>query len=302
MLNSKILWLGLLIAWIAASSYWHVCKILNLCDVDLISSYGSVTAAPIRQTEPLIISDTPEFRLKSKGNFSFAKGGIIANKADVYPAMDSLALYLVANPDKRLTITGFYSAKENNTTTFSDLGMARASEIKNWLLGKGIADSVFFMKSQLKNDIVFNNDSLSGGIQFNVNNKIVAIEKESLSETDIINNQKFKSIFKPLDLYFSIENTGYIKDEQNLKFVLEARKYLSNNSDKKLILTGYTDNKDSAEWNSSISKKRAVFIKKQFVAFGISENSILLEKSKSGLLDNNPGEKCANCRITMVVK
>ena len=302
MLNSKLLWLGLLIAWIAASAYWHVCKILKLCDVDLISSYGSVIAEPVPLAEPLIISDTPEFRLKAKGNFSFAKGGIIANKADVYPEMDSLALYLAANPDKLLTITGFYSAEENNTTIFSNLGLARASEIKNWLLGKGIADSVFFIKSQLKNDIVFNNDSLSGGIQFSVNNKIAPVKKELLSEADLVNNQKFKSIFKPLDLYFSGANTKYIKNDQNLKFILETRKYFSNNNDKKLILTGYT-HKDSANWDSSISKRRAVFIKKQFVSIGILENSIIiLKKSEPELLDSNSGEKCANCRITMVVK
>ena len=131
MLNSKALWWSLLIVWIAGSAYWHVCKILELCDTELFVTVAEVPVVKVVR-EPLTISDAFGLILRSKGNFAFAKGGIIANKSDVYPQMDSLALYLASHPDKLLTITGLYSSQEINSTIFPDLGLARASEIKNW--------------------------------------------------------------------------------------------------------------------------------------------------------------------------
>lgn len=298
MLNSKALWWSLLIVWIAGSTYWHVCKILKLCDTEL-SVIVTDMPVPVVVAEPLIITDAPGFKLHSSGNFAFAKGGIIANKSEVYPQMDSLAAYLSANPGKLLIITGLYAQDEVNTTIFPDLGIARASEIKNWLLGKGLSDSMFSLKSRIKKDMVFSNDSLRGGIYFTFVSKIAA------SEIKLANEQKYESIFKPFDLYFPAAVSQYILTDQSQKFLEEAKKYFLENEDKKLILIVYSDDKDSTELDRTLSEKRINVLKRNFISSGISADKIVTEQRKLNLKTGNDliiAEKRAANRITILVK
>lgn len=297
MSNNRILWWGLLVTWIAGSTYWHVCKIKNLCDTGLIASTGTIAEVP--SVIPLVIADKRALMLRSKGNFAFALSGIIANKSTVGREIDSLVKYVKANPDKLLAVIGNYSAKENNTTTFANLGLARASGIKNWLLTKGLTDSNVLIKSRINENLNFYNDSLSGGIDFKF------VKKMPNTVTELANEQKFETIFKPLDLYFPTASADYIKTDQNQKFILETKKYFSINSIKKLIITGHTDNEDSTAWNLALSIKRANVVKKQFVLSGISANRIIAigkGEAEPKASNGTPEGRRANRRVTIVVK
>ncbi|TDE16395.1 OmpA family protein [Dyadobacter psychrotolerans] len=303
MSNSKALWWILLLAWIAGSAYWHVCKIKELCDADLLGPTVSVSET---RTEPLIISDSSALHLESQGNFSFARNGIVASQTAVQRQLDSLTSYLTANPNRLITVTGYYSSQETNTTTFPDLGLARATGIKKWLAGHGIADSLISLESQLSDKLVFTKDSLNGGIHFSFGNYAAPVTaKAPLTETDLANEQKYENIFKPLDLYFPTASADYIKTDQNRLFISEAKKYLAENKDKKLILTGHTDDEDSAEWNLMLSQKRANAVKSQFIRLGISGDRIFtLGKGESEPKASNatPEGKRANRRVAIVVK
>ena len=295
MSDNKSLWWGLLIAWIAGSAYWHVCQIKNLCEDELFPA-STATELVTSPAPPLVILDTPMLRLKSNGNFSFAKSGIIANKSQVYPEIDSLAIYLAANKDKRLTIKGLYSKEESNTTVFPDLGLARATEIKNWLLGKGIPESVFNIQSSVSDHILFENDSIIGGIEFSFSKPLSPIQY-------FANEQKYESIFKPMELYFESAAESYIKTEQNQKFISEAKRTLSENKERKLIIIGHTDNENSAEWNLALSKARAEILKQQFVTFGIPPTQIVaLGKGKfeTNVTSDVPIPKRARHRVTII--
>ena len=298
MSNSKPLLWGLLISWIAGSAYWHVCKIKNLCDADLITISGP-TEVVLPPEMPLIIADTPALFLRAKGNFGFAKGGIVADKSTVYPEMDSLALYLEANKSRVLTITGFYSKQETNTTTFPDLGLARATEIKNWLRRKGLPDSMFTIKSRIDENLNFKKDSLIGGIAFSFPKKTVSTVSE------FAESQKFESIFQPMDLYFPASGAAYVKTNDNQKYMAEAKKYLSQSGDKRLIIIGHTAGENSDAWNEVLSRKRADSLKIQFVTFGIPPDKIIaLGKGKyePRVTSATPLPKYPKHHVTVIVK
>ena len=300
MFKSKALWYAFLLVWIAGSAYWHVCKIKALCDADLITP-----TLTVQEIKPFIISDNSSFRVESKGNFAFAVNGIVANRTQVQPQLDSLASYLASNPDKLLIITGYYSPQEINTTTFPDLGRARADGIKRWFRKKGIADSLITLKSQVSSNLAILNDSIQGGIQFGFKNYILPSPKITLTENELAGQQKYQNIFKPLDLYFPTASISYIKTDQNQLFISEAKEYLAKNKDKNLILTGHTDDEDSAEWNLVLSKRRANVIKKQFIAIGIPSERILTigkGESEPKAANNTPEGKRANRRVTIVVR
>ncbi|SEJ68205.1 OmpA-OmpF porin, OOP family [Dyadobacter koreensis] len=300
MSNNKTLWWILLIGWMGGSTYWHVCKIKQLCDAPLsTSTVDTDTNTPTISITPLTIADGTEFNLQSPGNFGFAKSGADANLSGVQAEIDSLASFAAANPGKIITITGLYTSEETNSTTFPNLGVARAAGIKKYLTGKGLPDSLFVLNGKLSDGIVFDPDSMSGGIDFTFAKRI------AVTETDLANEQKYESIFKPLDLYFPAASAEYIKTAENEKFLKEAKKFLSDNNDKKLLLTGHTDSDDSAEWNLKLSKKRANIVKAKFVALGMPADRIITNgkgEAEPKASNDSPAGKRANRRVTIIVQ
>lgn len=311
---SKGWWWIILAAWILGSTYWHVCKIKNLCDADLLPTHTAVSnnttdQIPSESITPLVIKDSSTLIVESKGNFLFAKNSDKADQQTIDKDLTALVNYLHTNKGKKLLITGQYAAQETNTSAFPNLGLARANNIKQWLVSQGIADSLVSTNSKLLDSIAFHNDHFYGGIDFTFPNFTAAtpvtIAPKLSTEIELANSQKFENIFKPLDLYFPKASTGYIKTDQNQMFIAEAKKFLIQNKDKKLVLTGHTDDEDSAEWNLKLSKQRAGAVKKQFVAAGIDPDRIVATgKGEWEPKASNATEagKRANRRVTIVVR
>lgn len=300
MSNNKTLWWILLIGWMGGSTYWHVCKIKQLCDAPLSTSTVTTdTNTPTISITPLKISDGTAFNLQAPGNFGFAKSGAEANLSGVQSEMDSLASFAAANPGKIITITGLYASQETNTTNFPNLGVARAAGIKAYLTAKGLPDSLFVLNGKLSDAIEFSPDSMSGGIDFTFAKRI------AVTENELANEQKYESIFKPLDLYFPAASAEYIKTAENTRFLEEAKKFLAAHKDKKLLLTGHTDSDDSAEWNLKLSKKRANIVKAKFVALGMPADRIMTDgkgEADPKASNDTPAGKRANRRVTIVVQ
>ncbi|MGN7884236.1 hypothetical protein [Dyadobacter sp. 22481] len=78
--------------WMAASTWWHVCKIKLLCE--------PVLCEPIRYQRPdspLSIQDGDRFSVTSQKNISFALSEEKPNWMPLQHLLDSLASYLRAN-------------------------------------------------------------------------------------------------------------------------------------------------------------------------------------------------------------
>lgn len=290
------MWVSLIV-WMAGSTWWHVCKIKQLCDAPLVAS-GSPSAEAI-EAVPLSIVDGTSLSLTSSGNFGFAKSGASANLTAVKTELDSLAAYLRANPKKKLIITGYYHSTEVNDSKWPDLGIARAEGIKQYYVDLGLPAAGIQTKSEIQDAIRFSPDSLSGGIGFAFETP-AATKEDALAEA-----QKYQGLFKPLDLYFNTGSTDYIQTADNRKFVEEAIKYLAANKDKKLLLTGHTDNTGNQAGNLELSKKRAGEVKKQLVSAGLPENQLMTSaKGQTAPKEANttPEGRAANRRVEIVVQ
>lgn len=160
MFKSRAFWWILLVVWMTGATYWHVCKIKQLCGV---TPYYSST---IVDDSALSISDGNKLNLESHGNITFARSQAVANYELAKPELDSMVSYLKANPSKFVTIKGSYLPDEKNYTTFSDLGLARASNIKKYMIVQGLPDSIFAISSQVRTNNGNRKDSVVGGIEF----------------------------------------------------------------------------------------------------------------------------------------
>lgn len=295
MSNKNILWWFALLLWAGGSTYWHVCKIKELC-------YAQPSPEPVSdnfQITPLTIKDGADLDLVSKGNFIFGKSGQNPVLTAVQPELDSLARYLLSHPGRKVAITGFYSVDESAPSGYDNLGLARAEQVKAHLVGLGLPDSLLVTKGELLETIRFKEDSLFGGIDFAFSGQLPA------SEIELAKAEKFENVFKPMDLYFATGSSSYLKTDENRKFVEEAVKYLKANPGKQLVLAGHTDNTGEEELNNVLSKRRAQAVKAEFVSSGIAGNQLLVE-AKGELFpkesnDTESGRK-ANRRVEIVVK
>ncbi|RYC69878.1 OmpA family protein [Spirosoma sordidisoli] len=326
MFTNKTPWIILLVLWMIGSTWWHVCKIKQLCVDDLPSS----TTLPTVAMPSLIIADGDRFRLDMAGNFSFAKSGANANMSALGGSLDSLTAYLKTT-GRTMEIRGYYASTEANTSSFPNLGLARAEGIKQYLVQQGVPAASLTTKGVLQDDLTFTaaGDSLYGGLNFvfdgadsasPVDTTLTDLTTDTTStatapatetvaagitEAGLAAKEKFTTVFEPIDLYFPLGEANYIKTPETAKFFKEAVAYLSTHKEKKLVLTGYTDNSGPDDVNLRLSRDRANQVKARLRQSGISPDQIVTdakgEANPKASNDTREGRK-ANRRVMVVVK
>lgn len=198
---------------------------------------------------------------------------------------------------------------------------------KNLLLGllvAWLAGSIWWQKNKIENCSTTQNTTVSDSLaiadslallQTAVADTVVAdsIVADAITlatpavgttEDDLAKNEKYSSVFKPMNLYFRTNEANYIKTDENQKFLDEAKAYLSENKDKSLSLTGHTDSDGAEDANLKLSTRRASDVKKQLQSKGF-EASQLATDAKGELepaaTNDTPEGKKANRRVTIVV-
>lgn len=299
MSKNNTLWWILLLGWIGAGTWWHNCRIKQLCDEPL-SSFSSQPAK--KSASPFQLQDGTDFSLSSQGNFGFARSGAEPNLGMVQPQIDSLVAYLQTNPGKTLVIKGYYESEERNDTSWPNLGVARAEGLKALLLSRGIQGNRLSTEGVLNDELVFEADSLNGGLEVGFG---MPLAPAAATDEELANQQKFNGIFKPLDLYFKLGSSQYIKTKDNETFVKEAKAYLKANPDKKLLLTGHTDNTGTSAGNLALSKRRAASVKRMLVRQGMTASQLVTDGKgqQEPKADNSTADgRATNRRCAIIVQ
>jgi OmpA-OmpF porin, OOP family len=363
MFAHKTPWIVLLVVWMAGATWWHVCKIKQLCaDAEEPAAVVDNTPDESIRIPPLLISDGSRFQLDLPGNFSFAQSGANATMSTLMGSLDSLTAYLKANPGRTLTITGYYLPGEKNATTLSNLGVARAEAIKQYLMQQGVAAETLTTTGVVADEsqpgiitATPKGDSLYGGLAFafagsepvvapvtptdtvltdlTVAEKTVAEKPEKVAEKAEKNEEpkaepapvkekpvtgpipkteeglaaaeKYTSVFTPISLYFPLNEANYISTGETKKFFKEASEYLKKHKNKKLLVTGYTDNAGPSDVNQRLSRERANSVKQKLRKTGIRTDQITVvakgEKDPKYSNETREGRK-ANRRVSVVVQ
>ncbi|GAA4463315.1 hypothetical protein GCM10023189_41170 [Nibrella saemangeumensis] len=285
MFTSRTPWIILLLAWMAVSAWWHVCKVKQLCPgeitkvIPVVTDQDSIKAPPPlpAHIQPLVIQDPGHFMLKANDNISFAVSSPDINLNSLEFVIDSVADYLRVNPDRRLIIIGAYSPKEQNPTPYENLGVVRADHLKQYFLNMGLPDSQFETRGIEKGSLSFTpaGDSLYGVLSLafmaadstgrlgpNVMPDLSAIEALAAAE-------KYRSVFDPVSLYFREGSATYIHTNETNRFFKEVARYLRDdrNRFKKLLVTGHTS--QPGKDNQYLARQGAERVRSQVKEFGI---------------------------------
>lgn len=182
-----------------------------------------------------------------------------------------LKKHLSNDPSHRLNITGLYITSENNHSIFPNMGLARANQIKKYLLSLGFNSKQINLNAQTK-DATPNDDVFDGMVDFSV---------DTLTSDALLANQiaieKLKHSIKaqPLILKFAEGEAHIGMTPEKREKILNIMSYVDKVKGSKLILTGHTDSLGQDKDNMLLAKKRATF-----VADFLAENGLDRRKMK----------------------
>jgi outer membrane protein OmpA-like peptidoglycan-associated protein len=173
------------------------------------------------------------------------------------------------NPNQLLEITGYYSPDEVNNTSFENLGLARASEIRK-------------LYPELPDDRVRLSSKMIDGYKYDPNNPYANCDYNYRVNTD-----KIKEIDQKTLIYFPQNSVDKLNDAEVEAYLDDVVKALSGN-DKKVKLTGHTDRLGGSNSNLVLGQGRADIIKKYLVSKGLPSNRIIsTSEGESNPIDNN---------------
>ncbi|GAA4235387.1 hypothetical protein GCM10022291_17130 [Postechiella marina] len=213
------------------------------------------------------------FSIKQNDNFNFKTSNfsILNPVADqVEKGVLELKEYLLSNPLKTVDVVGFYKSDEKNNSAYPNLGLARANEVKNYLVLHGVPSKQIDTRGKLNDAINPDvNNTLFGPVAFGM----LTIDASDTSSIDALKTACDAIRANPLVLHFQ---TG----QASINLTPSQRQKIADIShcvDKlgvKIQVVGHTDNTGNADKNIILGKQRADFAKDYLIKNGILEANI----------------------------
>ena len=279
MKSRSLLILIIFLFWGAGSTYWYVCKIKGLCESQ---ENPMVRQSPKNEVKPLEKQKKTGFWAYFKKN---TQNPVIQDTLKWTAEVNSWKETRMDG--KKLLIEGPYYAGETNNTTYSDLGKARAENIKK-ILAEHLDTSWVMTKGKL-----LKGDSIPDFIN--------AIDGnwEWVTFNDNVKEEGNKTL-----IYFPYNSTQEIKNKAILSYLDDLADKLKKNPELKIKITGHTDNTGSEASNHLLGLKRAKRIRSVLIKKGVNGQQMSVD-SKGELepiADNSTEQgKKQNRRVEIIL-
>lgn len=308
--KSTYLLLILLTIIIGTILYWFLC--CNVCCTESMNTTEETTnnkeslkpAVKDPTSIPFSIMDALgklSYTVDDNFNFNTSSASIVDPiPVLVQDGVASIADYVKTNPNKKLAITGYYKSDENNTSSYENLGIARAEAVKKYMVEKGVPAEIIETFGKLNDSMIPDeNGMLFGPIKLDMD----TIETESTVDTAKM--AMCEEIRKnSLVVYFNIgQSTTGISASQKEKFKAIAECLQGLNTTVRII--GNTDNTGSDDLNNNLGQARANFGKNYLIKQGVSADKISTSSNgeNSPVASNeNADGRSKNRRIEITIK
>ncbi len=215
--------------------------------------------------------------------FIWGKSGTITGSG-FKPYKDSLIGKLKDN--ETFEIVGYYNSQEVNNTSYENLGVARANEVR-----------------KLFPEIPDNRVKLTGKlVQKLPKDKNIAYESASFNY--FIDNSGLKQVGNKVLIYFPY-NSSQKKNTQKIEAYLDDVAKRVKKSGKTVVLTGHTDSVGNDDYNYKLALKRANKIRNYLLAKGVPANKVkaMSKGEKEPIATNEtPEGRDKNRRVELIIK
>jgi len=239
-------------------------------------------------------------------NFNFLNSGYHYVKplgTSVAASAGAIKDYLNDNADSKLNITGLYMDDEVNNSAFTNLGEARANDVKNYLVSMGYASNRLGISGELVNNLTVKDSLLLGPVNYSLS-KMPTGDAAAAREKEL-DNLASDIRANPLILKFATGASTINLNATQRDKVSKMVRYLDARPQSSLVSVGHTDNTGSRAINVKISADRAAFAKSYLAENGIMASRI--EASGKGpdepIASNDTEEgKATNRRVVVTLK
>ncbi|WP_136668198.1 OmpA family protein [Flavobacterium sp. H122] len=279
---------------------WLYCRHCCYCDTKEVVKKVKKKHSP--QIDSSFNLTGSGFEYSCDGNFNFLPKSF-NHEIPVDKCIDDgilkLKSFLDKNPNAILKITGYCLNSEKNISAFPNLGYARAIDIKNYFISKGVSSNRFETSGEIKNNWKANEKFILGPVNYIIINDIVEAKGGDWKAL------KEKINGNPLILYFNTNQTEItLTDEERTK-IADLTRYLDNVTSAKIHCEGHSDNTGDRNINIQLGLDRANFAKEYFIKNGITKDRIdaVSKGPDEPIADNlTPEGKSENRRTVITLK
>lgn len=254
--------------WFCLCVFWWTCVHREACP-----SWGFSQSVVSNTADGLLIKDGDKTIVNIKDNFVFGKSSVKPQlSTSVQDGMATLATYLQSNPNRKLTVTGFYNnAEASDETKGNALGLQRAQFVKNILQQKGINPQQITTKAAANDAITLSNNSFTGGYGFNFSKVLPAVVLPAFvvkdEEQEVVNSQQ------NFVLNQSAVNAD-IGNEVNTN-INKLATYLKSNPKKTLLINGfYSPDEKNGSMFDNLGIARADALRELISKLGVDKDRI----------------------------
>ena len=244
----SLILLGITGLWFWACQYWYTCPIKQVGYSCKRTVAEPVVEEPIEKG-PLLFAWEDSTPI-TNDKFDKLKEDILDDKTE----------------DNILVISGPYTKSEDNSSTFDNMGLARASMVKELFIDEIPADRIKIRGTKITEKKMMRRDTWAG-----------ATFRWKPGEEKPAENSKEGKVVELDDkalIYFPYNSTEKSESPRIDEYLTELAKRLKRTREK-VVLTGHTDSKGAAAGNEKLGLRRAKMIRDLLKEKGIKENKII---------------------------
>lgn len=269
---------------------FFVCEVLQLCDN---KEEEDVVVVDLRdKTLQLIDGDTVLLDGYDQFAFDLRSYSARMNENNSF-FLDTLSKMMLADSNKRLTITGFYAEEEMDVMAgfYDNMGLARAANIREQLTQLGVDEGRIDLDHGIAIDTLI---ATPLTFQFYT----AAIPSEYAKTAYTFTNMTFS------DANFEVNSYVFNPGDAFKSYADSLKTYLGLNTDKQLKIIGHTDSDSTEKYNLRLGLNRAKSAKTYFEDLGVENEINVASKGETEPVvpNDSVSNKQKNRRVNFVIE